>query len=347
MKLSPRHFVRKTERSGAVTIWWQPATRLRKHGFKSERLPDNLREAWARCAELNDALDRWRAGLPKPTVQRHARGTFTWLCDQFRASKEYRSRRATTRYDYDRHMRLLCELFGERPIAAFTPRLIYAYRQKMPSGRQGMYRMQVLRLLMGHAVRMGELPTNPASQMRLETPPARTALWLPEQRRAFLELAPPSVRLAFLLALYTGQREADVLSMRWTDIRDGWIQIVQQKTGRRVAIPLHSKLRAALAEAPKAGLCIVISERSGAPWRPDSFRGAVQRTSEAAGITGVKFMDLRRTAVTSLADAGCTVPEIAAITGHSVKDAQTILDTYLVATRQQAATAMRKLEGKR
>ena len=58
-------------------------------------------------------------------------------------------------------------------------------------------------------------------------------------------------------------------------------------------------------------------------------------------------LDSRQYLVTELADAGCTVPEIAAITGHSIKDAQTILDTYLVATRQQAATAMRKLEGKR
>jgi hypothetical protein len=43
--------------------------------------------------------------------------------------------------------------------------------------------------------------------------------------------------------------------------------------------------------------------------------------------------------------AGCTVPEIAAITGHSLKDAQTILDAhYLGGSEQLAGEAMRKLE---
>jgi integrase len=41
---------------------------------------------------------------------------------------------------------------------------------------------------------------------------------------------------------------------------------------------------------------------------------------KAAGITGVTFHDLRGTAVTRLALGGATEPEIAAITGHSLKD---------------------------
>jgi integrase len=38
-----------------------------------------------------------------------------------------------------------------------------------------------------------------------------------------------------------------------------------------------------------------------------------------AGLDGLRFQDLRRTAVVRLAEAGCTDPEIAAITGHSLK----------------------------
>lgn len=49
------------------------------------------------------------------------------------------------------------------------------------------------------------------------------------------------------------------------------------------------------------------------------------------GVAGLTFHDLRGTVVTRLAIAGCTVPQIATITGHSLKDVATLLDAhYLV-----------------
>jgi len=45
-----------------------------------------------------------------------------------------------------------------------------------------------------------------------------------------------------------------------------------------------------------------------------------------------------------LADAGCTVPEIASITGHSLRTAQRILDKYLARTGKLAANAIAKFE---
>lgn len=45
-----------------------------------------------------------------------------------------------------------------------------------------------------------------------------------------------------------------------------------------------------------------------------------------------------------LAEAGCTVPEIAAITGHSLKHVTHILETYLSRTSLLADAAIIKLE---
>jgi hypothetical protein len=47
----------------------------------------------------------------------------------------------------------------------------------------------------------------------------------------------------------------------------------------------------------------------------------------------LRFHDLRGTDVTMLAEAGCTVPEIASVTGHGQKHAHAILDKYLAPTR--------------
>ena len=44
------------------------------------------------------------------------------------------------------------------------------------------------------------------------------------------------------LALFTGQRQGDVLQMKWSDVRDGVVSVIQEKTGVRVWIPIHRAL---------------------------------------------------------------------------------------------------------
>ena len=47
--------------------------------------------------------------------------------------------------------------------------------------------------------------------------------------------------------------------------------------------------------------------------------------------------------MTVLAEAGCTVPEIASFTGHSLKHVASILEKYLPMTKGQALSAAHKL----
>src|SRR5438067_5375877 len=61
---------------------------------------------------------------------------------------------------------------------------------------------------------------------------------------------------------------------------------------------------------------LILTTRTGRAWKKRYFAQAWQEACEAAGITNLHFHDLRGTAVTMLAEAGCTIPEIAAVTGH-------------------------------
>src|SRR5208282_703897 len=71
-------------------------------------------------------------------------------------------------------------------------------------------------------------------------------------------------RLAFALLLYTGQRAGDIVKMRRSDIRDGLIRVIQQKTGAELSIPLHPALLAAIKAAPAKGVTL-IGDASGRP----------------------------------------------------------------------------------
>jgi integrase len=81
------------------------------------------------------------------------------------------------------------------------------------------------------------------------------------------------------------------------------------------------------------------------PWTSDGFRASWGKACKRAGIVGVTFHDLRGTAVTRLAIAGCTEAEIATITGHSLRSVRAILNIhYLARDPALGESAIRKLE---
>jgi integrase len=152
--------------------------------------------------------------------------------------------------------------------------------------------------------------------------------------------------MSLLMALWTGQRLGDLLRLPWSAYDGKHIRLRQSKSGVRVTILVGAPLKTALdaaAKTKKSPLILVNSE--GKPWTPAGFRSSWRKACGAAGIVGVTFHDLRGTAVTRLALAGSTEPEIATITGHSLRDVRTILDSnYLSRDQALGESAIRKLE---
>ena len=68
---------------------------------------------------------------------------------------------------------------------------------------------------------------------------------------------------------------------------------------------------------------------------------------ERAGISGLTFHDLRGTAVVRSAVAGASVPQIAAVTGHSLRNVAAMPDAHRVGRDiQLAEAATPKLEAR-
>jgi len=98
-------------------------------------------------------------------------------------------------------------------------------------------------------------------------------------------------------------------------------------------------------DAEKRRSPVILLNSEGKPWTANGFRSSWRKACAKAGITGLTFHDLRGTAVTRLAIVGCTEPEIASITGHSIRDVRSILDShYLSRDVALAEAAIRKLE---
>src|SRR5262249_24263221 len=169
-------------------------------------------------------------------------------------------------------------------------------------------------------------------------------IWTEADIGRFLSIAPARLISALMLALWTGQRQKNLLRLPWSSYDGQHIPLRQTKGRRRLKIPVGAPLRAHLDAMPRVSPTILTNSYD-APWTSDGFRTSWGKASDSAKIVDLTFHDLRGTAVTRLAIAGCTVPEIAAITGHSLKDVEDIVDKhYLSRDQALAETAIRKLE---
>lgn len=144
--------------------------------------------------------------------------------------------------------------------------------------------------------------------------------WVLSDVKKFLEGTTPKLRLAVLIALYTGQRIGDILKMKWSDYDGAGIVVKQQKTKVQLYIPCHSVLKKALDEArqgPLINLTYILSTKTGKQFTYNNFSWLWIRERHRLGMIENTFHGLRKTAAVWLAEAGCTTKEIAAITGHS------------------------------
>lgn len=206
---------------------------------------------------------------------------------------------------------------------------------------------------------------NPALRLGMETPAPRVRAGEPGEMKALIDAADavgrPEIGDAIMLGLWTGQRQNDRLALLDDGLRYGRRIFRQAKTGAVVAIrqapELEARLAAARARRKGLGLVdphVVVDEQARRPWKADHYRhvfAAVRAAAIAGGparppcptLAGFQERDLRDTAVTWLALAGATVPEICAVTGHAHQSAHAILKHYLARHPELADAAIGKM----
>jgi integrase len=280
-----------------------------------------------------------------------ATGTLSSVLRGYQLSDKFLSRRDRTRFDYIVKIKLIEREFGDLPLAALADRrtrgIFMAWRDRLAlkSRRQADYAWTVLALVLAWGMDRGMVAANPCARGgRLYQGNRVDKIWTPEYEAAFLRSAPAHLHLPLLLALWTGQRQGDLLRLPWSAYDGTRIRLRQSKTGAPVSFKAGAPLKAALDATPRVCPLILVNSY-GKPWTGHAFRTAWRNAQADAGVIGVTNNDLRGTAVTRLAVVGCTEAEIASITGHSLRDVRSILDThYLHRDPALADSAITKLE---
>jgi len=280
------------------------------------------------------------------------RGTLLSVLQAYQASEDFTGLAHSTRRSYVALIGRVEKAFADFPLSALTDRrtrgIFKAWRDSIATDsgrRQADYAWTVLARVLSWGLDRGLVAANPCERGgRLYRGSRAERTWTAADETAFLQRAPAHLHLPLLLALWTGQRQGDLLRLPWSAYDGTHIRLRQSKSGKPVMILVGAPLKAALDATPKRSP-IILTNSDGKPWTSDGFRASWGKACKKAGVTGVTFHDLRGTAVTRLAVVGATEAEIANITGHSLRDVHAILDMhYLARDPALGENAIRKLE---
>lgn len=160
---------------------------------------------------------------------------------------------------------------------------------------------------------------NPVQMVRKpQSPQARSRVLADEEVSKLLQALEPNGRRSHWtkpvvqLALATAMRRGELLSLRWEhiDLQGRTAFLPNTKNGESRTVPLSSVAVQVLAELPR--------HISGTVFPVNAFTldAAFKRGVRRAGLDGVRFHDLRRTAITRMAEKLPNVIELAAVSGH-------------------------------
>jgi len=287
----------------------------------------------ATFAKLSDAK-RWAQMIEGATLEgRHfktteaKRHTVSDLLERYR-NDVLPHKRASTVYNQVYHLRWWETQIGHYLLSDITPARIVEYRDQLARTRENSTVRRYLAVLshaFSIAVQEWEWVTeNPFHKVsKPKEPRGRVRFLSEDERQRLLDSCQvsrnSSLYTIVVLALSTGARRGELLSLHWSDVnlKRGMLTFRKTKNGETRAVPLtgyalevlahHTKLR-------RLDTILVFPERTGT--RPMSIREAWKFAIQRAGITNFRFHDLRHSAASYLAMGGASLAEIAEVLGH-------------------------------
>jgi hypothetical protein len=304
----------------------------------------------ADAATLYAALKNAREVRPRAQPRRD----MATLVRAWQSSQQFKATKPITQRGYQHYAKVIlkwCKSVGDPDPTRITVPMIEQFIGLHDDKPQDRYHLrQVLWMVMKQAVRLRWRPDNPVAEVRVRQPKTRVTLWTRPDLDAHIEAARqagrPEVAGILQLAWETGQRPTDVILFRHGveySASDGCFRFHQSKTGAYVTVPISTALTEVIAAVKREDSPYVFHDsRTGRPFRDANRLSHAFAASRPPTGGRLKLRALRHTCVVEMARAGCDIPEIASITGHSLVSAHVILQTYLPRDSELAERAQRK-----
>ena len=296
----------------------------------TKQLPPNVRHKhgayyyvsptrkWVRLGStLEESLPKYQEVM----ADRPADGTLGAVIERY--MKTVAPAKAPRTYDDNKkESQLLLKVFGKMRPTDVRPMHVAKYLDER--GKDAPIRANREKALLSHiftmAMRWGIVDANPCRGVHGNSESGRSRYISDEEYLAVLGLANPVVADMMEMALCTGQRIGDLLTIRTADVDKDGVFFAQNKTGAKVKV-LHSDAMRVIVDRRKGGVYLFEhpSRNGMAPYTYFGFSCMFKRTV-AKAITlglineGFTFHDIRAKALTDAKRAGMDAQRIA---GHS------------------------------
>lgn len=232
--------------------------------------------------------------------------------------------------------RTVKQYLGKYSLAALTPETVSRFRDRRLQEGKSRSTVRLELALLSHLFtiamrewRMG-LVRNPVALVRKPSPPAgRNRRLGPSEENRLLAACDahsnPLLGWIVRVALHTGMRQGEILSLTrdQVDLRQRIVRLTETKNGSARTVPLNHAAATVLDQAIRNKVRPIDTALIffGGPGRdrrrrPYCFHPAWTGALRKAGITGLRFHDLRHEAISRLVEAGLNDQEVAAISGH-------------------------------
>lgn len=279
------------------------------------RLPDKRDPNFGRALAVAQAQRNKRLKIPEAR-------NFEWLVRAFEASPEFKSKAANTKRLYSRHLGYADKFFRSRdgrswPVEVIGSEQVIALRDKMlDTPGKANATLKSLSAMLTWACTGGRkfVTANYAKDIELldmgEHDPWPLLL-------LDMALHDPAIRLPVALLYYVGQRIGDTVKIGPGNVERGAIVVKQEKTGTTVRVPMHEHLKEII-EADAMDGATYLTNEWGKPVTDSGIRQRIQKWARGKGHDIVPH-GLRKNAVNSLLESGCSVAEVSAITGQDLR----------------------------
>lgn len=171
----------------------------------------------------------------------------------------------------------------------------------------------------------GWVEDNPVLKItKPKEPRGRVRFLSDKERKTLLDTCQAKSKTLYtvvVMALSTGARKNEIMSLRWRDVdtKNGQIILHETKNGERRAIPLQGlalQLVKELQQERSLHTDLLFPSHRHPKTKAIELQKLWDDSIEAAGIEDFRFHDLRHSAASYLAMNGASIAEIAAVLGH-------------------------------
>lgn len=347
-------------------IYWEPSASLRREGYAAKAIGPLSSPNLNKADELNAAAD---AFLNTAADARPAGGTTAAVIEKYKAHADYTNGLSQrTQRDRDRHLNRVKLRFGETLIEQLTTLEVEAWHDDMSqtSAEDARNSLAALRAFLTWAVRRGYAGTNAALGVKAAAAKKRKRIATRDELWAIVTAAEKMGRLSIASAAITEvatmQRVDDTLSLTTSQIKDGVLYMTQSKTKAELSFRLHPLAIDRLGPLPERPAPLFVNEHTKQRYSLRSFERAwsevrARAAEDMPSLTGADATvlepvfkgalcarDLRRTGMVWAAEAGASIVQICAVSGHTLQSGYDILEHYLPRQRIFADQTVAKLD---